>query len=205
MAQSWLDLSLAALRGDEDEAARLVAELYELRPRLNPANEGLHVAGIHLVSHMWDERIGELIEPMTAAIAAAGNDMAKDVLLLALARTDRVDRLRAELATTVEPPVLNWSSGSTWCCAAEAAAVAQDGHLAVQMAGRLEPLAGRVAVSGISSVMGPVDGYRALALAVSGRRREAADAAARAERQSDEWGFAAYAAWLAGHRARLGF
>ena len=113
--------------------------------------------------------------------------------------------MRAELATTVEHAGAQLEQRLDLVLSAEAAAVAHDGRLAAQTAARLEPLAGRIAVSGISSVMGPVDGYLALALAVSGRRREAADAAARAERQSDEWGFAAYAAWLAVHRARLGF
>jgi hypothetical protein len=205
MALCWLDLSLASLRGDEDAASRLATELYELRPRLNAANEGLHIAGIHLVSHMWDEGIGELIEPLTAAVAAASTDMATDVLLLALARTGDVETLRAEVITTVEPPVNNWSSASTWCCFAEAAAVAGDVRLAERMVARLEPLAGRIAVSGISSVMGPVDGYLALALACSGSKAEATGMADRAAAQSDEWGFAAYAAWLARHRQRFGF
>ena len=53
--------------------------------------------GIHLMSHMWDERIGELIEPIAQAIAIADNDMAADVLLLATARAGDPDRLRAQL------------------------------------------------------------------------------------------------------------
>ena len=44
---------------------------------------------------MWDERIGELIEPIAQAIAVADNDMAADVLLLAMARAGDPDRLRA--------------------------------------------------------------------------------------------------------------
>jgi hypothetical protein len=205
MALRWLELSLAALRDDEDATHGLADELYELRPRLNPAMEGLHVAGIFLVTHMWDDRIGELIEPMTAAIAASGTDMAKDVLLLALARTGDVETLRSELATTTDYPVHTWSSTTTWCSFAETAAVAGDVRLAEQMVGHLEPLAGGVAVSGISSVMGPVDGYLALALAGCGRKVEAAEMADRAAGQSDEWGFTAYTDWLAKHRERLGF
>lgn len=205
MALAWLDLSLASLRSDDDEADRVASELYELRPRLNPAMEGLHLAGIHLMSHMWDERIGELIEPLTAAIDVAGDDMAHDVLLLALARTGDVGGLRAGLSTPLEHQVHNWSSTTTWCSLAEAAAVAGDVPLGQRMAANLEPLAGRMAVSGISSVMGPVDGYRALALAVAHRHSEAAEAAELALAQCDEWGFTAYAAWLAAHRKRLGF
>jgi hypothetical protein len=205
LALAWLDLSLASLRRDDDTVRRVAGELYELRPQLNPAMEGLHLAGIHLISHMWDERIGELIEPMTAAIAFAGDDMANDVLLLALARIGDVERLRAGLATPLEHQVHNWSSTTTWCSLAEAAAVAGDLPLAQRMATHLEPLAGRIAISGISSVMGPVDGYLALALAVNGSRDLASAVADRAAAQSDEWGFTAYAAWLAAHRERLGF
>lgn len=205
MALYWLDLSLAALRGDEEATAALAAELYELRPRLNAGNEGLHLAGIHLVSHMWDAGIGDLIEPMTQAIAVAGNDMADDVLLLALSRTGEVERLREDLLRVGEHQVVNWGSASTWCSYAECAAVAGDVRTAERMVVRLEPLAGRIAVSGISTVMGPVDGYLALALAAAGRRDEASEVADRADVQSAEWGFTAYGAWLAAHRGRLGF
>ena len=38
---------------------------------------------------MWNDRIGDLIEPFAAANAAAGDDLARDVLLLAMARDGR--------------------------------------------------------------------------------------------------------------------
>ncbi len=205
MALRWIDLSLASLRRDRAAVDRLAAELHALRPRLNPGNEALHLMGIHLMSHMWDEGIGALIEPIAAAIAVADNDMAADVLLLATARAGDPDRLRAQLAVPVPHQVDNWGSTSTWCTVAEAAAVAGDVPLAEQMAARLAPLHGRLAISGISTVMGPVDGYLALALAASGRHQEAADAAARAMGQCEAWGFTAYADWLGEHRARLDF
>ncbi|MBD3923263.1 AAA family ATPase [Nocardioides cavernae] len=205
VALGWIDLSLASLRSDEAAVDRLAAELHALRPRLNPGNEALHLMGIHYMSHLWDERIGELIEPIAAAIAVADNDLAADVLLLAIARAGDPDRLRAQLLTPITHRVDNWSSTSTWCGVAEAAAVAGDVPLAEQMAAHLAPLHGRMAISGISTVMGPVDGYLALALAATGRQREAADAAARATDQCDSWGFTAYADWLGAHRARLGF
>lgn len=205
VALAWIDLSLASLRRDETAVERIAAELHALRPRLNPGNEALHLMGIHLMSHMWDERIGELIEPITEAMAIADTDMAADVLVLATARAADPDRLRAQLATPVTHQVDNWSSVTTWCSLAEAASVAGDVPLAEQMVARLAPLHGRMALSGISTVMGPVDGYLALALATTGRSREAADAAGRAIAQSDEWGFTAYADWLGAHRERLGF
>ena len=62
---------------------------------------------------------------------------------------------------------------------AEAAGVLDDLHLAERAVRELRPYRGLVALSGISVVTGPVDGY----LAVGER----------------------YGHWLRGHRARLGF
>lgn len=205
MAMTWLQLSLAAMRPDPAETSRLADALYEFRPRLNPTMEGLHIAGIQLVSSLWTEQIAALVEPLTDARRVADNDLASDVLLLALARVDDVDGVRRELATPIEHHVETWDSATTWCCLAEAAAVAEDRALAERMSERLLPLSGRIAISGISSVLGPVDGYLALGLAASGRPAEAAAAADRAAAQADEWRLPAYSAWLAGRRDRLDF
>jgi hypothetical protein len=205
VALRWIDLSLASLRRDETAVERIAGELHTLRPRRNVGNEALHLMGIHLMSHMWDERIGELIEPITQAMAIADNDMAADVLLLATARAGDPTRLRADLVTAVLRHGDTWSTATTWCSVAEAVAVAGDAPVAEQVAALLGPLRGRMAISGISTVMGPVDGYLALALAAAGRRSEAVDAATRATAQCDEWGFTAYADWLGTHRERLGF
>ena len=153
---------------------------------------------------MWDERIQEIVEPLTQAIAVAQNDLARDVLILWLARTGDLEALRRELDVPLEHQVENWSSATTWCSMAEAAAVAGDQTMAAQMAERLAPQSGRIALSGISSAMGPVDGYLALALAASGRREEGSAAADRAQAQGEAWGLTAYVAWLRGHRDRMG-
>jgi ABC-type amino acid transport substrate-binding protein len=99
--------------------------------------------------------------------------------------------------------VENWGSASTWCCLAEAAALVGDVSLARQMADLLAPLSGRVAVSGISSVMGPEDGYLALALAACGRHEQATAAADRGIQQAQAWGFTEYDAWLRAWREKL--
>ncbi len=205
VALRWIELSLASLRRDDAEVGRVAAELHALRPRRNPGLEALHLMGIHLVSRLWDERIAEVVDPIAEAIAVSGDDLAEDVLVLALARTGDRDRLRAQLTTPVSHPVDNWGSPSTWCTLAEAAAVAGDVRLAEETVMLLTPLRGRMALSGISTLMGPVAGFLALALATAGRRQEAAEAADLALAQSAEWGFSAYAAWLAAHRDRLSF
>ena len=203
MALQWVQLSLASMRGDLEEVSRLSADLYELRPRLNPVMEGLHVGGIHVIASMWTDRIGDLIEPFAAANEASDDDLARDFLLMALSRTDDADRLRIELETPVEHRVDNWSSTSTWCCLAEAAAVAERVDLATQMSALLEPLTGRIAISGISSVMGPMDGYLALALATEGRLEEAGAAAQRGLELSQAWELTGYDAWLLAWRTKL--
>ena len=90
MALAWVDLSLASMRGDARRRWTGWAELYELRPRLNPDDggpaPGRHPADLRACG---PTAIGELIEPIAAANAAAGNDLARDVLLLALARDQR--------------------------------------------------------------------------------------------------------------------
>jgi hypothetical protein len=204
MALLWVQLSLAGMRGDQETVSRLGAELYELRPRLNPTMEGLHVGGLQVIGSMWTDQIGDLIEPFAAANDAEGNDLARDVVLMALARTDDVERLRRELARPLEHVVENWSSVSAWSCLAEAAAVAGNVPLATHLADHLAPLSGRIALSGISSAMGPVDGYLALALATCGRSEEAIAAAERGLDQAAAWGFTEYAAWLRRRRQQLG-
>jgi len=81
--------------------------------------------------------------------------------------------------------------------------VAGDEALASQMADLLEPLSGRLSISGISSVDGPVDGYLALGLAACGRRAEASAAVERGLEQAAAWGFTEYDAWLRAWREKL--
>ncbi len=83
--------------------------------------------------------------------------------------------------------------------------MAGDRSYAEELAGHLEPLSGRLAMSGISVVMGPVDGYLALALVACGRKDEAAAKADAAETQAVEWGLTAYVDWLRERRNQFGF
>jgi hypothetical protein len=62
-----------------------------------------------------------------------------------------------------------------------------------------------MAVSGISTVLGPTDGYLALAEATCGDLTAASQAAERALEQAAEHGLPVYVAWLEGNRTRLGF
>jgi len=140
-----------------------------------------------------------------AAGAIGSDDMTRGIATLGLARGDRVDLLRQVLATVVQHPVVSWASSDTWCGQAEAAAVAGDRQLGLEVAGHLGPLTGRMSISGISVVMGPVDGYLSLALAASGRADEAREKAEAALVQAAQWGLTAYVDWLRARRALLGY
>jgi hypothetical protein len=56
----------------------------------------------------------------------------------------------------------------------------------------------------VSIVIGPVDGYLALAQATSGDATGAGLSARRALADARRWGFAAYEAWLTRNLQRLG-
>jgi hypothetical protein len=205
MAVAWVHMSLAAMRGDDEAAARYVADVIEYRPRLNPVMETVQVAAAQLIANLWNGQISAMVEPLVTAGFLGGDDMTRGVATLGLARGDRLDLLRTLL---VDPPryaVESWASTDTWCGQAEAAAVAGDVALAEEIARNLEPLTGRLSMSGISVVMGPVDGYLSLALVGCGRRGGASAAADRALVQAAEWELSAYVAWLEARRAQLGF
>lgn len=205
MALAWIHLSMSAMSGDDEAASRHVAEVVEYQPRLNPVMEQIQVVAAQLISNLWNGRIGAMVEPLVAAGAIGADDMSRGIATLGLARGDRVDLLRQLLANPLRYAVISWASSDTWCGQAEAAAMAGDRELAVEVAGHLGPLTGRMSISGISVVMGPVDGYLSLALAACGRTEEAREKADAALAQADGWGLRAYVDWLRARRALLRF
>jgi hypothetical protein len=205
MALAWVHMSLSAMSGDEEATGRHMADVVEYRPRLNPVMETIQVAAAQLIASMWNGRIGELVEPLVSAGLLGGDDMSHGVATLGLARGDRVDLLRSLLEDPPRYAVESWASTDTWCGQAEAAAVVGDAEYAEELVGHLGPLTGRLSMSGISVVMGPVDGYLALALAATGRKGEAATKAEAASAQATAWGLNAYVDWLDQRRVELGF
>ena len=99
----------------------------------------------------------------------------------------------------------NWYLTSEASVRAVIAGFVGDEPLARRSVEHLRPCPGRMAVSGISIVSGPVDGYLAIALAVLDERTEASAFAERAEALATRWGMTAYLRWFAGERARLAF
>ena len=123
-----------------------------------------------------------------------------------LALAGMQDELRAELdRAPLRPLHDNWYLTTEAAVRSLVAGFTGDEDLARRSVDVLRPLSGRMAVSGISVVIGPVDGYVAIALATLGERAEAATFAARAEALATHWGMTAYLRWFAAERTRLGF
>ena len=101
------------------------------------------------------------------------NDFGRTPLLHVLALAGMEDELRAELARAPLPPLRdNWYLSSEASVRAVVAGVRRRrGAGPAQRRASSRPLSGRMAVSGISVVIGPVDGYLAIALAVARRAR----------------------------------
>ena len=99
----------------------------------------------------------------------------------------------------------NWYLTADAGVRAIVAALLGDVALARSVVDLLRPATGRMAVSGISVVSGPVDGYLALALAVAGSARRPPSWPSGPRRSRPRWGMAAYLRWLAERRAHLGF
>ncbi len=185
---------------------RLSAELYECRPRLNPTHGGparrRHPGHREHVERPDRRPRSSRSRPPTTPPATTS---AATSLLMALARTDDVERLREELVASLlehrwrtgaaRPRGAAWPRRPRWPGTWRSRA---------RWPTAWRPCPGGSSISGISSVDGPVDGYLALALATCGRRAEASAAAERGLEQAAAWGFTEYAAWLRAWREQLG-
>jgi hypothetical protein len=203
----FVRLNLALLAG-EDEAADAHAEAMRTMSDgiATPALEWIDF-GISYVTAMWRPEVAAaVVEPMLAFHQADPQDFGRSPLLHVLALEGREDDLRTELARGPLPPLVDhWHVTSEAAVRALVAALLDDQALARRSLEYLRAARGRMAVSGISVVSGPVDGYLALAMAVLGERAEATALADRAEALATRWRMTAYLHWLAGWRERLGF
>jgi hypothetical protein len=138
--------------------------------------------------------------------AVPNDDFGRTPLLHVLALAGMEDELRADLARAPMSPLHDdWFVTTEASVRALVAGYVGDEAMARTCVDLLRPLSGQMAVSGISLVIGPVDGYTAIALAALGEQGEAAELAERAERLATRWGMTAYCRALAGWRERFGF
>lgn len=198
-------VSLTAMGDDEAEIEHQIAELRRLGDQVVLPAARLHAYAGVIMRGVWrPEELDAVVDSILAAGADWDVSWSSPVFLLA--RTGRLDALRSYLADhPYQEHTPNWSTMLNWCAMAEAAGALHDHQLADRAARALRPSQGIVGVSGISVVVGPVDGYLALAEAILGNRTTASELADHAEALSVSGGLPRYADWLRGHRARLGF
>ena len=152
-----------SLSGDAAQCRRWRSELMELRPRRNPEMEAMFVgrrAGDSgpcgtARSDRWS----------TSSLAARDHAADDDIAASAGAHGRRTHRRAGPGAPGAGPRHCNRSSRtgrstSDWAVEAEAAALAGDAAAAAAALENLDGPSGRIAISGISTVNGPVDGYR---------------------------------------------
>ncbi|MBC9820390.1 BTAD domain-containing putative transcriptional regulator [Terrabacter sp. MAHUQ-38] len=199
---NWVELCLAAMRGDDGEAQRLATVALDLASQVALPAEHLAKPVIALIAGVWRVPIRTdvsflrllALEPMARATAHA-----------LLGRAGRADLVEEEVR---EHPYVrvheNWQTLLTECLEAEATSYIGHEALARQAVAELEPWSGRIALSGVSVVIGPVDGYLALAQVTVGDLSAGLRSAARAFADAERWGFTAYAEWLTRNLERLG-
>ncbi|MCF6377940.1 DUF2791 family P-loop domain-containing protein [Nocardioides KLBMP 9356] len=210
VALGLVEVTLAAMR-EQPERATLYGEKV-LRGSAYAAIPGreMHGFGVLTGQLTWTPGISQLLDPMWQATGGGQDEMTRGGVLTVAARSGRVDLLRdaderLHLAEAYAGWTPNWTAGPLFAGLAETAAALDDVTLARTAAAGLEPMAGRLAIYGISVCMGPIDAYLALALAVQGDTARATVVADRAAAQAVEWDLPAVTRWLAGHREARGF
>jgi hypothetical protein len=203
----FVRLNLALLEGDDSAAEAHAEAMRTMRDGIaTPALEWTDF-GVSYVTAMWrPEMADQVAQGMFEFYSANPSEIGQAPLLHVLALVGREDDVRAELATRpLQPMIDNWYLTADAGVRGIVAALLGDVALARSVVGLLRPATGRMAVSGISVVSGPVDGYLALALAVVGERAEATALADRAEALATRWGMVAYLRWFAERRSHLSF
>lgn len=205
LALGWVEMNFAAMRRDRAALATRTEELKALRPFAAVAGADLHDAGIALTACFWEPEIAYAVDPMMAAADASGDDLGRDALYIAMARSGRLDELRQRMRDQPLRDGENWTTSLAACCLAEAAAALADRDEAARARQVLRPLTGRMSVSGISLTIGPIDGYLALVEATLDDREEAGRLADAALAQAAQWELPCYDEWLTDWRTRLEF
>ena len=206
-ALHFVRFSLALLADDAQAADEHADAMRSMREGMaTPAMEW-NEFGVLYATAAWRPGAAEPVaRGMLEYYRARPDDFGRTPLLHVLALAGMEDELRADLARAPLPPLHDdWLVTSEASVRALIAGYLHDEVLARHSIDLLRPLTGRMAVSGISLVMGPVDGYLAVAQCVLGERQEATRFADRAESLAQRWGMSAYLRWLAERRATLRF
>ncbi|WP_377644467.1 BTAD domain-containing putative transcriptional regulator [Oryzobacter terrae] len=203
----FVRLSLSLLRADDAAAdAHADAMRRQNEQLVTPALEWTEF-GISYLTATWRPSVRPFVlDALLEHFRGAPDDFVRGPVMQLLALDGRVTELRAELDRAPLAPLRDvWYVLSDASERVEAAAALGEHDLARAGLEVLDAAAGRFVVSGISSVAGPVDGYRAVAHAVLGETARATALAVEAEALATQWGQVAYLRWLDERRAGLGF
>jgi DNA-binding SARP family transcriptional activator len=204
---SWVEMSLAALRGDLVEADRRQDHVLALAREVALPIGDIPPVIVDTIRHVWEPRpadaeVAELIVAQDLVHPGPGAGLGHGLL----ARVGDPAVLRRSMSEHPPTETLEtWATPMLACFEIEAASVVGDVAAARRWSRVLEPMTGRMALAGVSLVFGPVDGYLALASATTGDREAAGRLADRALAQEYAWSLPAYREWLLAQRTRLGF
>ncbi|WP_374455637.1 BTAD domain-containing putative transcriptional regulator [Nocardioides sp.] len=193
----WLRMSLATIRGDQEQVLAALAELGQTAPLVAVPHQELQSAAAYAISALWSpEQLRPLIEPLRAAQAEYSTGA--NLLHAVVSRAGTPEELAEVLAIPVEhEPVSYWASVWDWCTEAEAAFLTGDRELARRALDVLAPFAGRLTICGAVFTLGPLDGYLALCRATLGEPGVEADVTA-AVALAKAWDMPEYVDWLTG-------
>ncbi len=169
-----------------------------------PATEYIEFGIAYLLAGSEPASAGALADQMLGLDPEVVDDMTRMPVLQLLAVAGRREQVEQLLVGAPFPPQ-DWSESMDLATLAFAAAVAGDVERSRQVAGRLSPLAGRMAVAGIANLEGPVDCFLAIALAAAGDSAGARAAADKGAALAGEWRLTAFLDRFAKHRRRFGF
>jgi len=203
-ALRFVELNLLVLRSREDPsaAADSLRGLTGVTMSI-PASEYIEF-GIAYVLAAWDPPAAAVLAgQMAAADPTASNDITLTPMLHLSAVAGDTERVEHLLSRT-SLPTEDWSESMDLALLAIAATAVGDVELARQVASRLAPLTGRMAVAGTASLQGPVDCFLAMALATAGDVEAARTAADRGVALAREWGMTVLLDRFAEQRRSLG-
>lgn len=194
-----------AMRGQWDEAQRLVESVTATSERIALTQAEDAIAGALLSVGMWRGLYPELLETLLA-IEEQSTLLLTPVVAAFLVRLGRVEDARKYLTEhPADLQVDNWFSLLPWSLTAEVALALGEAELGRTSYALLAPYAGRVTAAGSGVAMGPVDGFLALAAAATGETGLAARHAEDALELCQAWRIPLAARWLHDQRDRYGF
>jgi hypothetical protein len=203
-----LEVPWRAMRGDDDEVARMIEHLLELgQVTVIPQFEEAF-AGALMMQLVWQGRYEEMLGGLVALEATTFLPMATTMTAM-YCRAGRVEEARAYQATHLDEQAFamasdSWFSSMAWSMAAESAIHLGDAALASAAYERLSGLTGRISSGGSGAAIGPVDMFLAMAAATTGEAELARRHADRAEELCREWRVPLAAQWVRDERDRFG-